>query len=145
VLSGPEYDNFGVWHSARWDLAARSTKDHKQRTVEYHLGTTCRSRAQLYHALIHFKYRLIERVRTKLREHGGSVNALVCDEEFMTREYRRFVEVREHLDAQAARGDKSGRRVEMNVDWSLYSSDDAGGDPDSSDDEPIFDDESDFE
>jgi len=136
--------NSGMWNSARWDRAVLPTSDHKRRPVEYHLGTQCRSRAQLYHALTHFKYRLIERVRTKLREHGGSVNALVVDDEFVSEEYRRFVEIRGHLDAQVSRGGKSGSRIQLSPDWSLWPSD-GDGDEESDGRAGFDEEESDFE
>lgn len=137
--------NSGTWNSARWDRAVLPTSEHKRRPVEYHLGTQCRSRAQLYHALTHFKYRLIERVRAKLSEHGGSVNALVVDDDYVSGEYRRFVEIRGHLDAQVSRGGKSGSSIKLSPDWSLWPSD-GDGDEESDGESPSFEeDESDFE
>ena len=84
-------------------------------------------------------------MRTKLREHGGSVNALVVDGEFVSEEYRRFVEIRGHLDAQVSRGGKSGSRIQLSPDWSLWPSD-GDGDEESDGESPSFEeDESDFE
>ena len=88
------------------------------------------------------------------------MNGLICDDDFISREYRRFVEVgcvvvvtllpnfafsphpaqtpstparldstqiRNHLEAEASRGSKSGSRLEVDPAWSLYSSDDGAG------------------
>jgi hypothetical protein len=58
--------------SERWDLGvgaaatARAARAAGQRRVAYLVGSTCRPKAQLYHAGWHFKFRLFARVRRRL-------------------------------------------------------------------------------
>jgi len=73
------------WWLRKWPQDLLSGKDEK-----FFLGGACTSRSQMYHNLLHYKFRLLYRVRGKLEAHKGDVDALMSDLKFVKDETGRF-------------------------------------------------------
>ena len=54
------------------------------------LSGHCKGRTQLYHALLHYKLRLLLKVRERLEVHGYSLTDLTQDQQFINHETRRY-------------------------------------------------------
>jgi hypothetical protein len=57
------------------------------------LGSTCRRRSELYHHLLHYKFRLLLKIKDKLGYCGGNVSELMRDAKFLDTETRRFTNI----------------------------------------------------
>ena len=73
------------WWLRKWPQDLLSGKDKK-----FFLGGACTSRSQMYHNLLHYKFRLLYRVRGKLEAYKSDVDALMSDLKFVKAETSRF-------------------------------------------------------
>jgi hypothetical protein len=73
------------WCMQKWPGNLTRAKEAK-----YQLSGYCRGRTQLYHALLHYKLRLLLKVRDKLNRVGGNVNELISDRAFCATEADRY-------------------------------------------------------
>lgn len=62
----------------------------KQKESRHDMGLQCRNRTRLYHTLLHYKFRLLLKIRTVLEKNGKSVTAMVADMGFVSAEVDRF-------------------------------------------------------
>jgi len=83
------------WWQRRWPGELTKGKESK-----WVLSGHCRGRTQLYHTLLHYKLRLLLKVREKLERCGGSVGEVMRDEGFVDSEFSRY----ENLLENAQRG-----------------------------------------
>jgi hypothetical protein len=73
------------WWLKKWPGKLTTGKE-----TSWELSGHCRGRTQLYHALLHYKLRLLLKVRDKLERLYGNVSELVSNREFCEAEAERF-------------------------------------------------------
>ena len=80
-----DLDTSEKWWLRKWPQRLMAGKDKK-----FLLGCACAGRSQMYHNLLHYKFRLLLRVRSKLETVKGDVDALMKDPRFVKAEVQRF-------------------------------------------------------
>lgn len=66
----------------------------------WYLSGHCKGRTQLYHAMLHYKLRLLLKIRERLEVHNYSLNALLQDQPFINHETRRYTDLLELASSQ---------------------------------------------
>lgn len=73
------------WWKKKWPGDLTRGKESR-----WFLSGHCCNRTQLYHTLLHYKLRLILKIREKLQQVGGSVGEALRDANFVSNEVTRF-------------------------------------------------------
>lgn len=77
-------------HACQWWLRKWPGRLTAGKETSWELSGHCRGRTQLYHALLHYKLRLLLKVRDKLERLYGNITELVSNREFCKGEADRF-------------------------------------------------------
>lgn len=82
-LSGPSYASERTWENERdlnhpnWSICLRKGEEDDesyQKATVFYVGGHCRSRSELYHSLLHYKYRMFDKIIGMLRGDGTTVD-----------------------------------------------------------------------
>jgi hypothetical protein len=84
----PEANARCQWWIRKWPGAL--TQGNESR---WQLSGHCKGRTQLYHAMLHYKFRLLLKIRERLEVHNYSLGALLQDQVFINHETRRYADL----------------------------------------------------
>lgn len=122
-LSGIHYDSFSFLNSARWDKFSTATRGSSAPArATFYVGNTCGLKSYLFHAGLHFKLRMYEKVKTRLDASDNLASFLrlsPANVQWRNVHFRRFktcLKSAQNFSNQSGRG----------VNWDLWS--DEGGD-----------------
>mmetsp|Transcript_15052 Transcript_15052/g.15797 ORF Transcript_15052/g.15797 Transcript_15052/m.15797 type:complete len:165 (+) Transcript_15052:337-831(+) len=73
------------WWKKSWPIELTREKESRWSVTSH-----CMRRTQLYHTLLHYKLRLLLKVKTKLERNGYSAKAVIQDTDFISCETERF-------------------------------------------------------
>jgi hypothetical protein len=74
----------------RWWLRQLPQQMLRGKESKWFMGSHCTARTQLYHTLLHYKFRLLYKVREKLERYHRDVSRVMADEKFVSSEVSRF-------------------------------------------------------
>ena len=77
----------------KWWLKKWPRELNKEKESTWELGGHCRFRTQMYHTLLHYKFRLVLKVREKLEKNDINVAKMVADTSFIAQEVNRFTQL----------------------------------------------------
>ncbi len=101
------------WWARKWPGQLTSGRESR-----WTLSGHCKHRTQLYHSLLHYKFRLLLKIRERLEVHGYALHNLLNDQPFINHELQRYEALLEMATSQfGGRGMDSRMETGLNSLW----------------------------